>query len=120
MDTEAGTVTLPERKPEELLTLVDIPATQRRMDQKNLERIVRKLRSMHLPVPGAGVHLFHVQCALNQGGLDQAWLSPAFHRKLDDWKVLALQAASRPTHLAEIVRQEPTNEDNFSLVPWCR
>ena len=32
LDTEAGKVTLPERKIEELLTLVDIPATWRRMD----------------------------------------------------------------------------------------
>ena len=31
LDTEAGTVTLPERKLEEILTLVDTPATQRRM-----------------------------------------------------------------------------------------
>ena len=37
LDTEAGKVTLPERKLEELLTLVDIPATQRRMGQKDLE-----------------------------------------------------------------------------------
>ena len=41
LDTEAGTVTLPERKTEEILTLVDIPATQRRMGRKDLERLVR-------------------------------------------------------------------------------
>ena len=34
LDTEAGTVTLPERKLEELLTLVVIPPTQRRMGRK--------------------------------------------------------------------------------------
>ena len=109
LDTYAGTVTLPERKIEELLTLVDIPATQRRMGQKDLERLVGKPCSMHLAVPGAVAHLFHIQRALNQGGLDRAWLSPAFHRELSDWKALALQAASWPTHLAEIVRWEPTH-----------
>ena len=31
LDTEAGTVTLPEMNLEELLTLVDIPPTQRKM-----------------------------------------------------------------------------------------
>ena len=36
LDTESGIATLPEKKLEELLTLVDIPATQRRMVQKNL------------------------------------------------------------------------------------
>ena len=109
LDTEAGTVTLPERKLEELLTLVDIPPTQRRMGRKDLERLVGKLRSMHLAVPGAVAHLFRIQRALNQGKVDQAWLSLDFHRKFTDWKVLALQAASQPTHLAEIVRQEPTH-----------
>ena len=41
--------------------------------------------------------------------MDRAWLSSDFHRELNDWKVLALQSASRPTHLAEIIRQEPTH-----------
>ena len=41
--------------------------------------------------------------------MERAWLSPALHRELADWKALALQAASRQTHLAEIVRQEPTH-----------
>ena len=43
LDTDAGTVTLPERNLEELLTLVGIPTTQRRMGQKYLERLVGKL-----------------------------------------------------------------------------
>ena len=102
LDTEAGTV-------EELLTLVDIPATQRRMVQEDLERLVEKLRSMHLTVPGAVTHLFHIQRTLNQGGVHRAWLSPTFYRKVADWKALSLQAASRPTHLAEIVHREPTH-----------
>ena len=102
LDTESGTVTLPERKLYELLTLVDIPATQRRMGQKDLERLVGKLLSIHLAVPGAVAHLFHIQCALNQGGGERACLSPDFHWELADWKVLALQAASWPTHLVEM------------------
>ena len=54
-------------------------------------------------------HLFHIQRALNQGGVDQAWLFPAFRCKLIDCKAFALQAASRLTNLAEIVHQEPTH-----------
>ena len=88
---------------------MDIPATQRGMGRKDLECLVGKLRSMHLAVPGDAAHLFHIQRALNQGGVDRAWLSPAFHCELADWKALTLQAASRPTHLEEIVRQEPTH-----------
>ena len=88
---------------------MDIPGTYRRMVQKDLERLVCKLRSMHLVVPGEVAHLFHIQRALNQGGVDQAWLSLAFHSKIYDWKVLALQAEFRPKHLAGIVRQQPTH-----------
>ena len=109
LDTESGTVTLSERKLEELLILANIPVTQRKMVRKDLESLVGKLYSMHLAVPGAVAHLFHIQHALNQGGADRVWLSLAFHCKLADWKALALQAASRPTHLAEIIRLEPTH-----------
>ena len=98
--TEAGTVTILERKIEKLLTLVDIPAIQRIMVQKDLERLFGKLCSMHIAVPGVLAHLFHIQRALNQGGVDRAWISPALHFELVDWKALALQAESRPTHLA--------------------
>ena len=44
LDTEAGTVTFLERKLEELLILVDIPATHCRMGRKDLECLVGKLR----------------------------------------------------------------------------
>ena len=95
LDTEAGTVALRERKIEDILTLVDISVTQRSMGKKDLERLVGKIRSMHLAVPGAVAYLFRIHCALNQGGVYQAWLYPAFHCNLADWKALALQAVSR-------------------------
>ena len=44
LETEAGIVILQERNLEELLTLVDIPATQRSMGIKDLECIVGKLQ----------------------------------------------------------------------------
>ena len=109
LDTEAGKVNLPERKLEELLTLVYIPATQRRVGRKDLEHLVGKLRFMHLTVPGAVEHPFHIQRALNLGGVDRAWIYLAFHSKFADWKELALQTESQLAHLAEIVRQEPTH-----------
>ena len=72
LDTEAGTVTLLERNIEKLLTLVDILATQHRMVRKDIERLSGKLRSMHLAVPGAVAHLFHIQRALNQRRVERA------------------------------------------------
>ena len=64
---------------------------------------------MHLAVPGSVGGLFHIQRALNQGEVDWEWIYLAFHLKLADWKTLVLQAAPRPTHLAEIVRWEITH-----------
>ena len=78
--TEAGTVTLPERKIEELLTLVDIPVTQRRMVQKDLEHLEGKLLSVHLAVAGAVAKLFYIQRTLNQGGVERVWIPLAFNR----------------------------------------
>ena len=109
LDTEAGKVTLPEKKLQELLTLVDIPATQRRMIQKDLERLVEKLCSIHLAVLGTVVHLFRIQYDMNQGGVERAWMLPAFHSEIADWRALALQVAAWHTHLAEIVHQKPTH-----------
>ena len=41
--------------------------------------------------------------------MEWAWLFLVFHNELADWKAIALLTASRPTHLAEIVRREPTH-----------
>ena len=79
IDIMAGTVALPERKLQELWDLLDIPISQWRMGRKNLERLVRNLRSVHPSVPGAVEHLYHIQCALAQAGTDRDWMSPSFH-----------------------------------------
>ena len=78
--TKTGTVALPERKIQELWDLLYIPTTQRRMGRKNLERLVGKLHTMHLAVPRAVAHIYHIQRALAQAGADRAWLSPYFRR----------------------------------------
>ena len=109
IDTEAGMVTLSKCKLQELQDLLHIPTSQRRMGRKELERLAGKLRSMHLAVPGAVAHLYHIQRALSQAGTDWAWLSPGFHRKITDWTTLADQTADRPTQLTEILRRKPTH-----------
>ena len=86
-----------------------MPTTQSKMGQKDLKRLVGELPYIHLPVPGVVAHCFHIQCALNQGGVYRVWLSLAFHRELSYWNDLPLRAESRLTHLAEIVCWEPTH-----------
>ena len=84
IDTEAGTVSLPEQKHPELLQLLAIPATQRRMERKEQECLVEKIRSMHLAVPGAVLHLYHIQSALAQVRKDRSWLLADFHQEISD------------------------------------
>ena len=109
INTKAGTVALPERKLHELRDLLDILSSQRRMGRKELERLVGKLHSIHLAVPGAVAHLYHIQRAMSQAGTDRTSLSSEFHQEIADWTTLADQTADRPTHLTEIVRREPTH-----------
>ena len=68
INTKAETVALPERKLQELQALLDIPISQRRMGRNELEQLVGKLRSMHLAVPGAVVHIYHIQPCTGPGG----------------------------------------------------
>ena len=79
INTEAGTVALPERKHRALLQLLAIPATQRRIGWKELERLVEKLLPVHLAVPRALAHLYHIQRTLTQVGKDWAWILADFH-----------------------------------------
>ena len=60
IEMEAGIVTLPERKLQEILTLADIPTVQRRLGRKYEESLVGKLHSMHLTVTGVMSHLYHI------------------------------------------------------------
>ena len=80
INMEAGMVALPDQKHLELLQLLAIADMQRWMGQMVLERLVGKLHSLHLAVPGAVAHLYHIQSALTQGGKDSSWLSADFRR----------------------------------------
>ena len=109
VDTEAGTVALPECKLQGVRNLLAIPTTQQKMGRKDLELLVGKLLFMHLAMPGVVAHLYHHQRALSQAGADRAWLSPEFHREIADWRNLADQTAARTTHLEDIDYCERTH-----------
>ena len=61
---ETVTVAHPERKLQELRDLLAIPTTQLQMGRKELERLVRKIHSIYLVVPGVIAHLYHLQQAI--------------------------------------------------------
>ena len=67
---------------------------------------------MHLAMSGVVAHLYHIQSTLYPGGGRggiRDWISPDFHRHIGYWKALVAQRAARPTHLENIVLQEPNH-----------
>ena len=56
VDTNEGTLRISPKRKAELGTLLDIPPSQLRISTKKLERLIGKLRSMHLAVPGVVGH----------------------------------------------------------------
>ena len=72
-------VNLPDRKIQDPLQLISIPAMQRLIIQKELESLAGKLHSMQIAVPGAVSHLYHIRRALAQEGEDRAWILSYFH-----------------------------------------
>ena len=59
-----GTLRLPPKRMAELKILLAIPHSQRRMSTKKLERLIDKLRLMHLAIPGDVGNFYHLQMAL--------------------------------------------------------
>ena len=112
LNTTTGTLSLSPKRTAELLALLDIPPTQRRMSVKKLERLIGKLRSMHLAVPGAVAQLYHIQGALTaalHASRTTAYLKKGFHSDLSFWRKLCAEMDTRPTYLAEIVQRLPTD-----------
>ena len=110
IDTVAGTICLPPRRLAELKELLPIPPSQRRLAVDKLRKLIGKLRSMHLAVPGAIGHFYHLQKALTTAGSGRrAYLTAGFHRDIAHWTQLTEDVLSRPTALAEVVHRLPTN-----------
>ena len=64
VDTNTVTLWLSMKHKTEILYLPNIPPSRRRMAVKSLERLVGKLWSMHLEVPGAIGHFYAMKVAL--------------------------------------------------------
>ena len=109
INTKAGTLRLSARRLKDLRQLLSIPLTQRQISRKKIERLIGKLRSMHLAIPGAIGHFYHIQKALTHASSTKAYISNDFHADIAHWQTLINAMASRPTYLAEIVQRVPTD-----------
>ena len=104
INMQDGNLRLPPKRLAEFRILLAIPPSQRRMSTKKLERLIGKLRSMHLAIPGAVGHFYHFQIALtaaNHVRRATAYLSKDFHRDVQFWKSLCADMGYRPTLFTE-------------------
>ena len=64
INTASGTITLSPKRITDLTILLGIYPAHHRMFRKKLERLIGKLHSMYLAIPGAIGHFYHIQMAL--------------------------------------------------------
>ena len=89
VDTKDVTLILPPKRKAELGTLLNIPPSQRRISTKKLERLIGKLRSMHLAIPGAVGHFYNLQQSLtaaHHAHRATAYVTSGFHSDLRFWR----------------------------------
>ena len=86
LNTKQGALQLSEKRHLELQELLDISSNQRRISVDKLRHLIGKLRSLHLAVPGAIGHFYHLQTALTHAGtIRQAYISKGFHQDIAHW-----------------------------------
>ena len=88
--------------------LLSIPPHQKRLSLDTWLRLLGKLRSMALALPGARGLFSHLQQAIHSRQGTRLRLTPAFHQALEDFRWLATHLGSRPTRLQELVPSEPS------------
>ena len=99
---------LPFKRLSELKILLAIPPSQRHMSTKKLERLIGKLRSIHLAIPGAVGHFYHLHKALtaaNHASRVTYYLFKDFHRDVQ----FCQDMGSRPTFFAETFQRLATD-----------
>ena len=100
VNTNEGTLRLSPKRKADLGTLLDIPPSQCRISTKKLERLIRKLRSMHLAVPGVVGHFYNLQQSLtaaHHAHQSTAYVTTGFHSDLRFWRRLCVGMPTRPT-----------------------
>ena len=83
--------------------LASIPVTKKRTSVKKWHKVLGKLRSMSLTLPGARNLFSQMQHALANRVSTRVTLSKGVHQALDDFRWLLRDISSRPTRIAELV-----------------
>ena len=112
MDTKKGTLPLSSKRKDELLSLLNISSTCRRMTVKSLERLIGKIRSMHFAIPGAIYYFYSMHVVLTSARSayrTTTYLLARFHQYMHFWRELCEFMDIRPICLAEIVHRDSSD-----------
>ena len=108
VDSARQTLELPEHRKQEVEAIFQGLRGARRASAKNWRKLLGKLRFVALAIPGALALLSALQWAMNQAGENRVRITLPVRHSLDAFERLCADLGRRPTHLAEIVPQEPT------------
>jgi len=108
LDFTRQTLELPPHRKLALATLFRSLKGKKRVSEKTWQRALGKLRFVAQAIPGATGLFCSLQLALNRASDGRVRISPRVRHHLDTFEELAVSLSERPTHLAEIVEQEPS------------
>ena len=108
IDTLRQTIELPPHRKLELSQLFHDLATSKRISHKRWQHILGKLRFVSTAIPGSAGLFSALQLACNTPEHGRVRISGALRDHIAAFARLASDLSRRPTHLAEIVPQEPT------------
>ena len=108
VDTVRQTLELPPHRKQTLNDIFSSLASKKRVSRKQWERILGKLRFVSVAIPGSASLFCAMQLALNKSEDSRVRITRSLRDHIDTFAALAADLSSRPTHLAEIVPQEPT------------
>jgi hypothetical protein len=123
IDTVRQTIELPPHRKQTLHDIFRDLQGLRRISSKRWRSILGKLRFVSMAIPGSAGLLSALQWALNQAGDNRVRLNAYVRSNLDAFGRLAASLCQRPTHLAELVPQNPHSARSYGRRQgrhgWC-
>ncbi len=108
IDTLRQTLELPPHRKLQLASLFSSLAKTKRVTEKVWRSVLGKLRFVSQAIPGSAGLFCALQLALNRSSDGRIRITKSLRHHVNAFASLAASLCHRPTHLAEIVPQEPT------------
>ena len=107
VDTVRQTIELPPHRKAELAQIFADLATTSRVSQRKWQSYLGKLRFVSVAIPGSAGLFSALQLALNAAHGNRIRITKSLRHHVRAFAALAASLRHRPTHLAEIVPEEP-------------